>query len=58
LKDIVLRQKTGKLVTISAGICSLSDTVLDKDDLIKKADRALLQAKKMGKNQICVWKDD
>ncbi len=51
-------QLPGKLVTISAGICSLSDTVLDKDDLIKKADRALLQAKKMGKNQICVWNDE
>ncbi len=42
-------------VTVSAGICRLSDDVIDKDDLIKKADQALLKAKRMGKNQICVW---
>ncbi|MDD4569938.1 MAG: diguanylate cyclase [Tepidanaerobacteraceae bacterium] len=43
-------------VTVSAGICGLSDEITDKDELIKKADQALLKAKRMGKNQICVWK--
>jgi diguanylate cyclase (GGDEF)-like protein len=42
-------------VTISAGICGLSHEIADKDDFIKKADQALLKAKRMGKNQICVW---
>ena len=41
-------------ITVSAGICALSDDITDKDELINKADQALLQAKKMGKNQVCV----
>ncbi len=41
-------------VTLSAGICSQSKTVKSKEDLIKKADRALLKAKRIGKNQICI----
>ncbi|HHY70957.1 MAG TPA: diguanylate cyclase [Thermoanaerobacterales bacterium] len=42
-------------VTVSTGICALSDEITDKNELIKKADQALLTAKKMGKNQICLW---
>lgn len=42
-------------VTVSAGICSLSKTIISKEDLIKKADEALLKAKRIGKNQICIY---
>ncbi len=42
-------------VTISAGICELYDEIADKNELIKKADQALLQAKRNGKNRICLW---
>lgn len=42
-------------VTVSAGICSLSKAVNSKEDLIKKADEALLKAKRIGKNQICIY---
>lgn len=42
-------------VTVSAGICYLSDDIDDKDQLIKRADKALLQAKRTGKNKICLW---
>lgn len=44
-------------VTVSAGICELSGEITGKDELIKRADDALLQAKRMGKNQICLWKE-
>ena len=42
-------------VTVSAGICALYDGIDDKEQLIKRADQALLQAKRTGKNKICLW---
>lgn len=41
-------------VTISVGICELCDEITDKNELIKRADQALLQAKRNGKNRICL----
>lgn len=52
------KQRPPAKVTLSAGICSLSKTVISKEDLIKKADIALIKAKRIGKNQICIYNSD
>ncbi len=41
-------------VTVSVGICELCDEIADKNELIKRADQALLRAKRNGKNRICL----
>ena len=40
--------------TVSIGIATLPDDAKDVADLIQKADEALYQAKKTGKNRWCV----
>lgn len=40
-------------VTISIGIASYPDGITTKDELIAKADEALLQAKNTGRNRVC-----
>ena len=51
-EEIILRrQKTH--VTASIGIAGLSKQAITEDDLIRKADAALYQAKKKGRNRIC-----
>jgi len=42
-------------VTISFGVVTLTDEK-DKDELIKKADDALYEAKRTGRNKVCIWK--
>ena len=42
-------------LTASFGIASLDKNCLTTDELIKNADNALYQAKKIGKNCIAVW---
>ncbi len=48
--------KNGDLsqITISAGISSLNSDINNKEELIKKADEALLKAKKSGKNTVVI----
>jgi diguanylate cyclase (GGDEF)-like protein len=41
--------------TISIGIASYPEDAQDKEELIKKADYALYQAKKKGKNQVVIY---
>ncbi|AOT68985.1 diguanylate cyclase [Geosporobacter ferrireducens] len=43
-------------ITISVGICSLADVHYDKEALIKNADKASLESKQKGKNQVSIWK--
>jgi len=43
-------------MTISAGIAAYPSDSADADDLIEKADTALYDAKKMGKNVVCSYK--
>jgi diguanylate cyclase (GGDEF)-like protein len=50
-KFVLRREETS--VTISAGVCSYSDEMKDKDDLLKNADFLLYKAKKEGRNKIC-----
>ncbi|MFA5068869.1 MAG: diguanylate cyclase [Candidatus Omnitrophota bacterium] len=50
-KFVLRREETS--VTVSAGVCSYSDEMKDKDDLLKRADFLLYKAKKEGRNKIC-----
>jgi PleD family two-component response regulator len=40
---------------ISIGLSCFPDDAENKDDLIKRADEALYQAKRLGKNRICIF---
>jgi diguanylate cyclase (GGDEF)-like protein len=42
-------------VSISIGLSCFPDDAKDKDELIKRADEALYQAKRLGKNRICIF---
>jgi len=45
-------------VTASLGVTSLADDAPKSvPDLIKQADDALYQAKRGGRNQVCLWKN-
>lgn len=47
-------QPSGNL-TISAGVACFPDDSRSPDDLVKKADEALYQAKREGKNRVVAW---
>lgn len=42
-------------ISISIGLSCFPDDASNKDELIKKADEALYQAKQLGKNRICIF---
>lgn len=50
-----IRAGTSPPVSVSAGICSLSDDVVDEDTLLRCADRALYVAKDEGRGRSVVW---
>lgn len=41
-------------LTISAGVSTLQDSIVNIEDLIDQADQALYQAKKEGRNRVCI----
>jgi len=47
----------GLPVTISVGVASATET-LDLDDLVKRADEAMYQAKREGRNRVVIARDD
>ena len=49
----LIKQKLS--VTVSIGVTSFSDDGASKDKLINQADSAMYQAKKLGKDRICVF---
>jgi diguanylate cyclase (GGDEF)-like protein len=49
--------RRGRKITVSIGLATYPDDVLTSSALIDEADKALYQAKKNGKNQICFYKD-
>jgi diguanylate cyclase (GGDEF)-like protein len=50
-KFVLRREDTS--VTISAGVCSYSEDMKDRDGLLKQADFLLYKAKKEGRNKVC-----
>lgn len=42
-------------VTVSIGVAELDSEIKDPDELIARADKALYEAKKQGKNKACIW---
>lgn len=44
-------------VTISIGVADITDRYETPDDVLKKADKALYQAKDGGRNQVVVWEE-
>ncbi|PIS33496.1 MAG: hypothetical protein COT38_05030 [Candidatus Omnitrophica bacterium CG08_land_8_20_14_0_20_41_16] len=49
---IVLRRSETN-ITVSAGLASLPADTLDDEELIRKADKAMYEAKQKGRNQVC-----
>jgi diguanylate cyclase (GGDEF)-like protein len=42
-------------VTVSIGVANFNDDAQTKEELIKKSDDAMYQAKKLGKNRVCMF---
>lgn len=54
MKLSVMRRGKQSLLTISAGVSAFSEQIGDADTLITRADEALYQAKREGKNRVCL----
>lgn len=52
--DIMTRHGPLRL-TVSAGVAALTSDMKDEADLCRRADDALLMAKRRGRNMVCVW---
>lgn len=50
-------QGSCRQVTVSIGLAEIEDDVKDQFDLIGRADQALYQAKRTGKNRVCPYKE-
>jgi len=53
--DVALEDSAKVKVTISVGVASFPDDANTKEGLVKTADKALYQAKKLGKNRACMF---
>jgi diguanylate cyclase (GGDEF)-like protein/PAS domain S-box-containing protein len=42
-------------LTVSAGVAALGEDMKDEEELCRRADAALLIAKRRGRNNVCVW---
>ncbi len=45
-------------VTVSVGVASYPDDSTTREALLRRADVALYNAKRLGRNRVCVWGDD
>lgn len=44
-------------ITVSIGVCEYNDNIKDKEELLRKADKALYDAKNSGRNQTVFYKE-
>lgn len=51
-EEIILRKKR-TFVTVSIGIATFPSDGIDENELIRNADKAMYQAKQMGRNKVC-----
>ena len=49
----VILRRTETHITVSMGVANLPSDTLDNEDLIRKADKAMYEAKRKGRNQVC-----
>lgn len=54
-EDYILAEGAKARVTVSIGVATFPDDAILRDELIIIADKALYQAKKMGKNRVCLF---
>ena len=55
-KEVIpVDEKTRVSLTISIGLATFGDDAAVRDSLIQSADKALYQAKKLGKNRVCLF---
>jgi diguanylate cyclase (GGDEF)-like protein len=52
---IALKGSIKAPVSVSIGIATFGEEAIMKDELIKRADEALYEAKKLGKNRVCIF---
>ncbi|MBM3244096.1 MAG: sensor domain-containing diguanylate cyclase, partial [Candidatus Omnitrophica bacterium] len=52
-QDKIMLRRDATNVTVSAGVANLPEDTLDEEDLIRKADKAMYQAKQEGRNRVC-----
>lgn len=54
-QNFVLENSKETQVTVSIGVAMFGEDAASKNDLVKRADEALYQAKKLGKNKVCMF---
>lgn len=47
--------KEGIPMTVSIGVAELDSAIRDPDEVLQRADKALYEAKRQGKNKVCLW---
>ena len=57
MKKVFSAEGKGFQITVSIGITTYHDNIKSKDELIEKADKALYNAKKKGRNCCVLWSD-
>ncbi|OGX00582.1 MAG: hypothetical protein A2062_03390 [Omnitrophica WOR_2 bacterium GWA2_44_7] len=54
-KEFLLDNAEKTKISISAGVATFNEDAQTKEELVKRADEALYQAKKLGKNRVCLF---
>ncbi len=52
---LIVNNEAKSSVTASIGVANFNDDAQNKEELLTKADNALYQAKKLGKNRVCLF---
>ncbi len=54
-EKFIFDESTVIKVTVSIGVATYGDDAVTIDELVRKADEALYQAKRTGKNRVCIF---